>query len=107
MNYLYASPKDLQSYLYNTALDLKLILTVGEGENMMTAEGAGKIYFTSFLSSGVGRFGNRGYSHKADMRIVIPIEALGEVTFRISVGIVGDAVALEHSGYEKSPTWKK
>ena len=95
MNYLYASPKDLQSYLYNTALELKLILTVGEGKDMMAAEGVAKIYLTSFLSSGVGRFGNRGYSHKADMRIVVPTEPLGEVTFRISVGIVGDAVALD------------
>ena len=41
-------------------IELKLILTVGEGSTLMTAEGTGAMYLSSFLSSGVGRFGQRG-----------------------------------------------
>ena len=61
----------------------------------MTAEGTGAMYLSSFLSSGVGRFGQRGYRHKSDMRISIATVPLGEVIFRVSVGIVGDNTHVE------------
>ena len=93
--YLYAAPKDLQSFLYNDKISITLLLSVGTGKDMMVAEGHGTIFLTSFLSSGVGRFGNRGYSHKADMRVPVHTEAFGELVLRLSVGIIGDGRALE------------
>ena len=101
INYLYASPKALQSYLFTHKIVIKLILTIGEGESLMTAEGTGAMYLSSFLSSGVGRFGQRGYKHKSDMRIPVSTVPLGEVMFRVSVGIVGDDTHLEDNLLDK------